>query len=58
MFCTNCGAQMPDGMRFCTNCGAPLRGSGPDAASDPTVVLPDPGPMPVGTEQGRHASDG
>lgn len=52
MFCTNCGAQMPDGMRFCTNCGAPLRGSGPDAASDPTVVLPDPGPMPVGTEQG------
>lgn len=21
MFCTNCGAQIPDGSRFCTNCG-------------------------------------
>ena len=25
MFCTNCGAQMPDGQKFCTNCGAALQ---------------------------------
>jgi len=24
MFCTECGAQMPDGLAFCTVCGAPL----------------------------------
>ena len=23
MFCTNCGAQLPDGSRFCAQCGAP-----------------------------------
>ena len=23
-FCTNCGAQIPDGKQFCPNCGAPL----------------------------------
>ena len=25
MFCTNCGAQMPDGQKFCTNCGTALQ---------------------------------
>ncbi len=24
MFCSNCGASMPEGQPFCTNCGAPL----------------------------------
>ena len=24
MFCTSCGAQMPDGIKFCTRCGASL----------------------------------
>ncbi|MGN1158676.1 MAG: zinc-ribbon domain-containing protein, partial [Lachnospiraceae bacterium] len=24
MFCTNCGAQIPDGSGFCTNCGTRL----------------------------------
>lgn len=24
MFCTHCGASLPDGSAFCTNCGAPL----------------------------------
>ncbi|WP_455043971.1 zinc-ribbon domain-containing protein [Lancefieldella rimae] len=25
MFCTNCGAQVPDGQKFCTNCGVKLQ---------------------------------
>lgn len=24
MFCENCGAQIPDGMKFCTECGTPV----------------------------------
>ena len=24
MFCTNCGAEIPDGSKFCTACGAPV----------------------------------
>ena len=26
MFCTNCGAQVPDDTKFCTSCGARLAG--------------------------------
>lgn len=33
MFCTNCGASLPDGAKFCTSCGAQLDGAQP--ASDP-----------------------
>lgn len=33
MFCTNCGAQVPDGMEFCTNCGTRLRAGGADDAA-------------------------
>lgn len=25
MFCTKCGAQLPDGVKFCTSCGAPVK---------------------------------
>ena len=31
-FCTNCGAQLPDGTRFCSNCGANLGGAPAGAA--------------------------
>ncbi len=37
MFCTNCGKELPDGLRFCTKCGHPLSGSGNPAFSQ----LPD-----------------
>lgn len=30
MFCTSCGAQLPDGTRFCTACGADLSGAPQD----------------------------
>lgn len=36
-FCTNCGAQIPDGTKFCTECGMP-------AAQEPAPVRQDPEP--------------
>lgn len=48
MFCTNCGAQMPDGMKFCTNCGQPLRAADSEATAVPTPdatrVMPSAAP--------------
>lgn len=34
MFCTKCGAQLPDGSKFCTKCGARVEGT------DETTVMP------------------
>lgn len=31
MFCSNCGTQLPDGLKFCTICGAPLNAPQPDS---------------------------
>ena len=39
MFCTNCGAQMPDNSAFCTNCGAKL------AAPAVEAVAPEAAPV-------------
>lgn len=36
-FCTNCGAQIPDGSAICPNCGTQLA---PAAASQPTYQAP------------------
>lgn len=36
MFCTNCGANNPDGAKFCTTCGAPL-----GAAEEVSVPQPE-----------------
>ena len=55
MFCTNCGAQIPDGVKFCTNCGTPVRSSGQGRRTvesatpgpDATVVAPRPQPDPA-----------
>ena len=44
MFCTNCGAQVPDGSKFCTRCGSPIAAA---PASAPTPVPPAPAPEPV-----------
>lgn len=40
MFCTNCGAQLPDGSKFCTACGAPLSGGAAGGDSEKTRVVP------------------
>ena len=44
MFCTNCGAQVPDGSKFCTSCGSPIAAA---PAPAPAPVPPAPVPEPV-----------
>ena len=44
MFCTSCGAQLPDGLKFCTNCGAPLQA--PGATDAATRVMTGEGATP------------
>lgn len=46
MFCTKCGASIPEGSQFCTSCGAPV--STPDAQREPVAVAaPTPAPAPA-----------
>lgn len=50
MFCTHCGATLPEGSRFCTSCGQPVVTPVPRQDADPsqTVVAPagaQPTPM-------------
>ena len=44
MFCTKCGAKLPDGARFCAMCGAPA--TMPETPSTP--VAPASAPQPTG----------
>ena len=46
-FCTNCGAQVPDGTAFCTNCGRPM--SAPQRPAPGAYAAPAgyPAPAPV-----------
>lgn len=44
MFCTKCGAQLPEGVKFCTSCGAPVKtvaasGAAVEQASDTFVPV-------------------
>ena len=48
MFCTNCGAQVPDGSKFCTHCGSPIAAA-PAPAPAPVPPAPAPEPEPVAT---------
>lgn len=54
MYCTKCGAQIPDGSMFCTSCGA--RVDGVEDQAEP-VAFPVGG-APVGDPAGRHALQG
>lgn len=51
MFCSNCGAQCPDGAVFCTSCGAQLGQQGAEAAI-PSAGAPA---APVGNAQPYYA---
>lgn len=45
MFCTNCGAQLPDGTQFCTQCGMSVK----DASQSESATAPAPAPVPEPT---------
>lgn len=45
MFCTNCGAQHPDGTKFCTSCGNKLNAPAAPAAEE--KIVPETVPEPV-----------
>lgn len=52
MFCTKCGAKLPDGARFCAMCGAPA--TMPETPSTPVaapVAAPAPAPVPAAASQ-------
>lgn len=52
MFCTKCGAYVPEGQKFCTNCGAPLVDAGSANGAAPVrQAVPQSGPayVPQGT---------
>ena len=44
MFCTNCGAKLPDGAKFCGRCGTKVAcGPGAEASAPKEPRTPDPG---------------
>ena len=46
-FCTNCGAQVPDGTAFCTNCGRPMAAPQRPAPGAYAAPAGYPAPAPV-----------
>ena len=48
MFCEQCGAVVPEGMRFCDQCGAPVE---PDASPPVQSPIMEQPPMPQGMMQ-------
>lgn len=50
MYCTKCGAQIPDGSMFCTSCGTPVGGA--EDQAEP-VAFPV-GDAPATAPAGRH----
>lgn len=54
MYCTKCGAQIPDGSMFCTSCGACVGGA--EDQAEP-VAFPV-GDAPAAAPAGQHAPQG
>jgi len=52
-FCTNCGTQIPDGVKFCTSCGTPtgVVPEAPAATATPVAEQQPPAPAPMPTAQ-------
>lgn len=64
MYCTKCGAQIPDGSTFCTSCGARVGGVEDQAepvafpVGDSTLVGDPAAPAPSSAPAGRQAEQG
>lgn len=54
MYCTKCGAQIPDGSTFCTSCGA--RVGGAEDQADPVAFPVED--APAAAPAGQHAPQG
>ena len=54
MFCTNCGAQVPDDTKFCTSCGARL--AGVPGAAPAGAPAPAPVARPAAAPAARPAA--
>ena len=46
MFCTNCGANLPEGTRFCTRCGMPVGDAAGDGAGQGGAPVTGAAPVP------------
>ncbi|WP_343005924.1 MULTISPECIES: YARHG domain-containing protein [unclassified Collinsella] len=61
MFCTHCGATLPEGSRFCTSCGQPVVAPVPrqEAGPSQTVVAPaNTQPAPMSAQPTTHLDQG
>ncbi len=64
MYCTKCGAQIPDGSTFCTSCGARVGGAEDQAepvafpVGDSALVGDPAAPTPSSAPAGRQAAQG
>ena len=55
MYCTKCGAQIPDGSTFCTSCGARVGGAEDQAEPVAFPVEDAPASAPVGRQAPQGA---
>lgn len=55
MYCTKCGAQIPDGSMFCTSCGARVGGAGDQAEPVAFPVGDAPATAPAGQHTPQDA---
>lgn len=46
MFCTNCGANLPDGSQFCTNCGSRVEAASATVPVSEPIPTATPAPAP------------
>ena len=61
MFCTHCGATLPEGSRFCTSCGQPVVAPVPrqEAGPSQTVVAPaNTQPTPMSAQPTTYLDQG
>lgn len=43
MFCTKCGAELPEGTKFCPACGTPAAAAGVASSTAPATPSPEAG---------------